>query len=145
MCCGSDPAAWQELIVSGRHSADGIAGSLCLQTKYRIKCLHRPTFEADYKAIRPRLVRKERFSARDLAFIALYSACLCAGIQFLSDEGYRDLGWERSDGEDLAQECWRVVLAALESSDWTQTHSVYSVQAIMQVFGRRRFVPLSSC
>ncbi|KAG7530449.1 hypothetical protein FFLO_05048 [Filobasidium floriforme] len=95
------------------------------------KCLHRPTFEADYKAVRPKLSRREQFSHSDLAFIALYAACLCTGVQFLSDDAYRDLGWDRSDGVDLAQRSWQVVRSALEASDWMRIHSIHAVQAII--------------
>lgn len=101
--------------------------------RHSTKCLHRPTFEADYKAVRPKLSRREQFSHSDLAFIALYAACLCTGVQFLSDDAYRDLGWDRSDGVDLAQRSWQVVRSALEASDWMRIHSIHAVQAIMSV------------
>jgi hypothetical protein len=97
------------------------------------KCLHRPTFEAEYKVVRSKLARREQFSQFDLAFIALYAACLCTGVQFLSDDAYQDLGWDRSDGMDLAQRCWQVVRNALEASDWMRIHSIHAVQAIMSV------------
>jgi len=83
--------------------------------------------------VRAKLARREQFSPSDLAFIALYAACLCTGVQFLTEDAYRDLGWDRSDGVDLAQRAWQVVRNALDASDWMRIHNIHNVQAIMSV------------
>lgn len=99
---------------------------------FRWRCLHRPTFEAQYTALSNRLRSPSTdFYVDELATLALYASCLAVGIHFLDEEGYRDLSMREEQAEDLAATCWRVSYDALEASDWMQVHDIRSVQTIM--------------
>lgn len=99
---------------------------------FRWRCLHRPTFEAQYAALSNRLRSKSvEFYRDELSSMALYASCLAVGIHFLDEDGYRDLNLNEEQAENLAAKCWNVSYAALEASDWMQVHDIRSCQAIM--------------
>lgn len=99
---------------------------------FRWRCLHRPTFDAQYTALSNRLRSKSvEFYRDELSSLALYASCLAVGIHFLDEDGYRDLNLNEEQAGDLATKCWKVSYAALEASDWMQVHDIRSCQAIM--------------
>ncbi|BEI80372.1 hypothetical protein CcaverHIS002_0109010 [Cutaneotrichosporon cavernicola] len=99
---------------------------------FRWRCLHRPTFEAQYAALSNRLRSKSvEFYRDELNSLALYASCLAVGIHFLDEDGYRDLNLNEEQAEDLAAKCWDLSYAALEASDWMQVHDIRSCQAII--------------
>jgi hypothetical protein len=99
---------------------------------FRWRCLHRPTFEAQYAALSNRLRSKSvEFYRDELSSMALYASCLAVGIHFLDEDGYRDLNLNEEQAENLAAKCWNVSYAALEASDWMQVHDIRSCQAII--------------
>jgi hypothetical protein len=99
---------------------------------FRWRCLHRPTFEAQYSQLSSRLRSKSiDFYREELSTLALYASCLAVGIHFLDEEGYRDLSMTEEQAEDLAATCWKVSYEALEASDWMQVHDIRSCQTII--------------
>ncbi|GMK54905.1 hypothetical protein CspeluHIS016_0114910 [Cutaneotrichosporon spelunceum] len=99
---------------------------------FRWRCLHRPTFEAQYAALSNRLRSKStQFYGEELSSLALYASCLAVGIHFLDEEGYRDLNLNEEQAENLAAKCWDVSYAALEASDWMQVHDIRSCQTLI--------------
>lgn len=99
---------------------------------FRWRCLHRPTFEEQYRQLSARLrLKSDALSRDELSTLALYASCLAVGIHFLDEEGYRDLSMNEDQADKLAQTCWEVSYQALEASDWMQVHDIRSCQTII--------------
>ena len=97
---------------------------------YLIRCIHVPTFQQQCRAfwVRP---PGTAYSLEEMAFVALYAACLTVGLHLMGEPGRRDLGLSDDLAGKLTGSWWDVCFVALEKADWMQVHSITSLQAVM--------------
>ncbi|WWC64317.1 uncharacterized protein I303_106927 [Kwoniella dejecticola CBS 10117] len=99
---------------------------------YMWPCIHRPTFEDQYKELCKQMrLNTKQFTTDQLSTLALYATCLAVGFHFLQDEGYQDLNMNEQQALEMGATCWRVSYQALEAADWMQVNDVRSCQTVI--------------
>lgn len=97
---------------------------------YLIRCIHVPTFQQQCRAFWVRQPMAP-YTLEEMAFVALYAACLTVGLHLMGEPGRRDLGLSDDLAGKLTGSWWDVCFVALEKADWMQVHSITSLQAVM--------------
>lgn len=96
----------------------------------RYRCLHIPTFKAQYQEFL-HWRHLGQLTVEQASFLALYTACICVSLHLMEDYKLRALNIPPMARDRLAKSYNELTGQLFASVDWAQNHRIETLQAFM--------------